>query len=151
MLHDEKTVTRGTDLSPSRSFSGERAYRLTVYWQFIMLAAMKLVWTVITAAYLARTTVAQTSGAPAPAATATLYQRPNNSDCVSTTSSTTNYFPLQYQIAGSTSGSSQQEQVNVRLASMLQLATQLVQLPAAHRRKLSWRHVCEKRCLNKRR
>ena len=42
----------------------------------------------------------------------TLYQRPNNSDCVASASSSTDYFPLQFQIAGSSP--TEEERVNVR-------------------------------------
>ena len=55
----------------------------------------------------------QSAAAPASSASVpTLYQRPNNSDCVASASSSTNYFPLQFQIAGSSS--SEEERVNVR-------------------------------------
>lgn len=70
----------------------------------------------LAAAWYAGSAVAQTAGAPAPSATPTLYQRPNNSDCVTSTSSTTNYFPLEFQISSSSSSSPQQDQVNVTVA-----------------------------------
>jgi len=74
-------------------------------------------FTFLSAACCVGVALAQTAGAPAPvAATPTLYQRPNNSDCVTTTSSVTNFFPLQFQIAGSSTGTPQQAQVNVRFA-----------------------------------
>lgn len=78
---------------------------------------MHLLLTLLSATCCVGVALAQTAGAPAPvAATPTLYQRPNNSDCVTTTSSVTNYFPLQFQIAGSSTGTTQQAQVNVRFA-----------------------------------
>jgi len=78
---------------------------------------MHYLFTLLSAACCVGVVLAQTAGAPAPvAATPTLYQRPNNSDCVTTTSSVTNYFPLQFQIAGSSTGTTQQAQVNVRFA-----------------------------------
>ncbi|DBA71969.1 hypothetical protein WJX79_005778 [Trebouxia sp. C0005] len=78
---------------------------------------MHLLLTLLSATCCVGVALAQTAGAPAPvAATPTLYQRPNNSDCVTTTSSVTNYFPLQFQIAGSSTGTTQQAQVNVTVA-----------------------------------
>ncbi|KAL3130726.1 hypothetical protein ABBQ38_000073 [Trebouxia sp. C0009 RCD-2024] len=55
----------------------------------------------------------QSVAAPA-IATPQLYQRPNNSDCVASTSSSTNYFPLQFQIAGGSS--TEEDRVNVTVA-----------------------------------
>ena len=80
-------------------------------------ATMHYLLALLSAACCVGVVLAQTAGAPAPvAATPTLYQRPNNSDCVTTTSSVTNFFPLQFQIAGSSTSTTQQAQVNVRFA-----------------------------------
>lgn len=55
----------------------------------------------------------QSSAAPASSASVpTLYQRPNNSDCVASASGSTNYFPLQFQIVGSSPA--EEDRVNVR-------------------------------------
>lgn len=55
----------------------------------------------------------QSAAAPASSASVpTLYQRPNNSDCVASASSSTNYFPLQFQIVGSSPA--EEDRVNVR-------------------------------------
>ena len=55
----------------------------------------------------------QSAAAPSSSASVpTLYQRPNNSDCIASSSSSTNYFPLQFQIAGSSP--TEEERVNVR-------------------------------------
>ena len=55
----------------------------------------------------------QSAAAPASnASVPTLYQRPNNSDCVASASSSTNYFPLQFQIVGSSPA--EEDRVNVR-------------------------------------
>lgn len=83
--------------------------------------AVKYVCMLLAAAWCVDISVAQTAGAPAPTATPTLYQRPNNSDCVTSTSSTTNYFPLEFQISSSSSSTPQQDQINVSNASQRQV------------------------------
>ena len=56
---------------------------------------------------------AQPASAPAPApAVYSTYTRPNNSDCVASTATSLDYFPLQFQIGGS-SGTTTQQQINV--------------------------------------
>lgn len=87
--------------------------------------ALTYMCVLLAAAWYADTAVAQTATAPAPNATPTLYQRPNNSDCVTSTSSITNYFPLEFQISSSSSSSPQQNQVNVSSASDRRVHIQL--------------------------
>ena len=75
---------------------------------------MKSFLALLVAVCLAASVHGQDAAAPSSSvSTPTLYQRPNNSDCVTTASSSTNYFPLQFQIAGTSP--SQGDRVNVRL------------------------------------
>lgn len=75
------------------------------------VSTMNSHWVLLLAACFAVSVHSQTVPAPA-VATPLLYQRPNNSDCVASTSSSTNYFPLQFQIAGASA--TEEDRVNVR-------------------------------------